>query len=41
MNSMNFYNILHIVENIIYFINEIYKNSNERNMIQKKIHQLR
>ena len=38
MNSTNFYDILHIVENIIHFVNEIYKNSNERNMIQKKIH---
>ena len=41
MNSTNFYDILHIVENIIHFVNEIYKNSNERNTIQKKIHQLR
>ena len=41
MNNTNFYNILHIVENIIYFVNKIYKNLNEQNMIQKKIHQLR
>ena len=41
MNNMNFHDILHIVENIIHFVNKIYKNSNERNMIQKKIHQLR
>ena len=38
MNSMNFHDTLHIVENIIHFVNEIYKNSNERNTIQKKIH---
>ena len=38
MNNTNFHDILHIVENIIHFINEIYKNSNERNMIQKKIY---
>ena len=41
MNNTNFHDILHIVENIIHFVNEIYKNSNERNTIQKKIHQLR
>ena len=41
MNNTNFYDILHIVENIIHFVNKIYKNSNERNTIQKKIHQLR
>ena len=31
MNSTNLYDILHIVENIIHFVNKIYKNSNERN----------
>ena len=41
MNNTNFHDILHIVENIIHFVNEIYKNLNERNTIQKKIHQLR
>ena len=41
MNSTNLHDILHIVENIIHFINKIYKNSNERNTTQKKIHQLR
>ena len=33
MNNTNFYDILYIVENIIYFVNEIYKDLNERNMI--------
>ena len=33
MNNTNFYDILHIVENIIHFVNEIYKDSNERNTI--------
>ena len=33
MNNTNFHDILHIVENIIHFVNEIYKNLNERNMI--------
>ena len=41
INNTNFHDILHIVENIIHFVNEIYKNLNERNTIQKKIHQLR
>ena len=41
MNSTNSHDILHIIENIIHFVNKIYKNSNERNTIQKKIHQLR
>ena len=41
MNNTNFHDILHIVENIIHFVNKIYKNLNERNIIQKKIHQLR
>ena len=41
INNTNFHDTLHIVKNIIYFINKIYKNSNERNTIQKKIHQLR
>ena len=41
MNSTNFHDILHTAENIIHFVNEIYKNSNERNTAQKKIHQLR
>ena len=41
MNNTNFHDTLHIVENIIHFVNEIYKNLNERNTIQKKIHQLR
>ena len=41
INNTNFHDILHIVENIIHFINKIYKNSNKQNMIQKKIHQLR
>ena len=40
INNMNFYDILHIVENIIHFINKIYKNLNKRNIILKKIHQL-
>ena len=40
INNTNFHDILHIVENIIHFVNEIYKNLNERNTIQKKIHQL-
>ena len=40
MNNTNFHDILHIVENIIHFVNEIYKNLNERNTVQKKIHQL-
>ena len=29
MNNTNFHNTLHIVENIIHFINEIYKNLNK------------
>ena len=29
MNSTNSHNILHIVENIIYFVNETYKNLNK------------
>ena len=33
MNNTNFHDILRIVENIIYFVNEIYKNLNKRNMI--------
>ena len=33
MNNTNFYDILHIIENIIHFVNKIYKNSNERNTI--------
>ena len=33
INNTNFYDFLHIVKNIIHFINEIYKNSNERNTI--------
>ena len=41
INNINFHDTLHIVENIIHFINKIFKNSNKRNMIQKKIHQLR
>ena len=41
MNNTNFHDTLHIVENIIHFVNKIYKNSNEQNTIQKKIHQLR
>ena len=36
MNNTNFYDTLHIVENVIYFVNEIYKNSNKRNTILKK-----
>ena len=31
MNSTNSHNTLHIVENIIHFVNEIYKDSNKRN----------
>ena len=38
MNSTNFYDTLHIIKNIIHFINKTYKNPNERNTIQKKIH---
>ena len=41
MNNTNSHDILHIVEDIIHFVNETYKNSNKRNTIQKKIHQLR
>ena len=33
MNNTNFHDTLHIVENIIHFVNEIYKNLNKRNMI--------
>ena len=33
MNNTNFHDILHIVENIIHFVNEIYKNLNKRNTI--------
>ena len=33
MNNTNLHNILHIVENIIHFVNKIYKNSNEWNTI--------
>ena len=33
INNTNFHDILHIVENIIHFINKIYKNLNERNTI--------
>ena len=33
MNNTNFHDILYIVENIIHFVNKIYKNSNERNTI--------
>ena len=41
MNNTNSHDTLHIVENIIHFVNEIYKNSDERNTTWKKIHQLR
>ena len=41
MNNTNFHDILYIVENIIHFVNKIYKNLNEQNMIQKKFYQLR
>ena len=33
MNNTNFHDILHIIENFIHFVNEIYKNSNKQNMI--------
>ena len=33
MNNINFHDILHVVENIIHFVNEIYKNLNKRNTI--------
>ena len=33
MNNTNLHDILYIVENIIHFVNETYKDSNERNTI--------
>ena len=37
IKNTNLYDILYIVENITYFVNEIYKNLNERNSILKKL----
>ena len=41
MNSTNSHGTLHTAEDIIHFVNETYKDPDERNTAQKKIHQLR